>query len=97
MSGALTALLFGFNRGVWLWASVSEMRVLNAFSFVLIACTFFAWMIQPQRKGFLYATLLIFGLSMTNHQTVGVMGLALLTRDDDKVRPRKLSAPAARC
>ena len=78
MVGVSTALLFGFNRGVWLWASVSEMRVLNAFSFVLIACTFFAWLIQPQRKGFLYATLLIFGLSMTNHQTVGVMALALV-------------------
>jgi tetratricopeptide (TPR) repeat protein len=76
--GMSTALLFGFNRGVWLWASVSEMRVLNAFSFVLIACTFFAWVIQPQRKGYLYATLLIFGLSMTNHQTVGIMALALV-------------------
>ncbi len=76
--GVSSALLFGFNRGVWLWASVSEMRVLNAFSFVLIACTFFAWMIQPRRKGFLYATLLIYGLSMTNHQTVAVMALALV-------------------
>ena len=76
--GVSSSLLFGFNRGVWLWACVSEMRVLNAFSFVLIACTFFAWMIQPQRRGFLYATLLIFGLSMTNHQTVGVMALALV-------------------
>ena len=76
--GMSTSLLFGFNRGVWLWSCVSEMRVLNAFSFVLIACTFFAWMTQPQRRGFLYATLLIFGLSMTNHQTVGVMALALV-------------------
>ena len=73
-----TSLLFGFNRGVWLWACVSEMRVLNVFSFVLMACTFFAWTIQPQRKGFLYATLLIFGLSMTNHQTVTVMAGALV-------------------
>ena len=78
MVGVSTSLLFGFNRGVWLWSCVSEMRVLNAFSFVLIACTFFAWMTQPQRKGFLYATLLIFGLSMTNHQTVAVMALALV-------------------
>jgi len=76
--GASSALLFGFNRGVWLWASVSEMRVLNVFSFVLIGCTFFAWLIQPKRKGFLYATLLIFGLSMTNHQTVSVMAGALV-------------------
>lgn len=76
--GMSTALLFGFNRGVWLWACVSEMRVLNVFSFVLIGCTFFAWMIQPHRKGFLYATLLIFGLSITNHQTVTVMAGALV-------------------
>ncbi len=76
--GISMSLLFGFNRGVWLWACVSEMRVLNAFSFVLIACTFFGWLTQPQRKGFLYATLLIFGLSMTNHQTVGVMAGALV-------------------
>jgi hypothetical protein len=27
MVGVSTGLLFGFNRGVWLWASVSEMRV----------------------------------------------------------------------
>jgi len=73
-----TSLLFGFNRGVWLWASVSEMRVLNAFSFILIAYTFFAWMIQPKRLGFLCASLLIYGLSMTNHQTVAVMVGALV-------------------
>jgi len=76
--GVSSSLLFGFNRGVWLWASVSEMRVLNAFSFILIACFFFAWMVQPQRKGFLYASLLTYGLSMTNHQTVAVMALALV-------------------
>ena len=76
--GTSASLLFGFNRGVWLWASVSEMRVLNAFSFILIACFFFAWMVQPRRKGFLYASLLTYGLSMTNHQTVAVMALALV-------------------
>lgn len=76
--GASASLLFGFNRGVWLWASVSEMRVLNAFSFILITCFFFAWMMRPQRKGFLYAALLTYGLSMTNHQTVAVMAGALV-------------------
>ena len=76
--GISTSLLFGFNRGVWLWASVSEMRVLNAFSFILIAYTFFAWMIQPKRLGYLCASLLIYGLSMTNHQTVAVMVGALV-------------------
>src|ERR1035437_46429 len=70
--GISSALLFGFNRGVWLWACVSEMRVLNVFSFILISCMFFAWMIEPTRRFFLYATLLLFGLSTTNHQTIAV-------------------------
>jgi tetratricopeptide (TPR) repeat protein len=70
---ASTALLFGFNRGVWLWACVSEMRVLNQFSFVLTTCTFFAWTVQPNRRGFLYATLLLFAMSFANHQTSAVM------------------------
>jgi hypothetical protein len=71
--GASTAILFGFNRGVWLWACVSEMRVLNVFSFVLISCMFFIWAVQPHRRGFLYATLLLFAGSLANHQTVAVM------------------------
>ncbi len=75
--GASAALLFGFNRGVWLWACVSEMRVLNVFSFVLISCIFFIWTIQPHRLGFLYTTILIFGLSLANHQTISVMVIPL--------------------
>ncbi len=73
--GASCALLFGFNRGVWLWACVSEMRVLNVFSFILTSCVFFAWTIQPHRRGFLNVMLLIFGLSLSNHQTIAVMAI----------------------
>ena len=75
--GVSSGLLFGFNRGVWLWACVSEMRVLNVFSFVLIACIFFIWMLQPERRFFLYATLLLLGLSLANHQTVAIMAIPL--------------------
>ena len=70
-----TALLFGFNRGVWLWACVSEMRVLNVFSFVLLGCVLFAWIVQPYRRGFLYTALFLFGLSLANHQTIAVMAI----------------------
>lgn len=71
--GATSALLFGFNRGVWLWACVPEMRVLNVFMFIITACTFFAWMMRPQRHGFLYATILLYALGISNHQTILVM------------------------
>jgi tetratricopeptide (TPR) repeat protein len=71
--GSAVALLFGFNRGVWLWACVPEMRVLNVFMFIITACTFFAWMMRPQRHGFLYATILMYALGIANHQTIVVM------------------------
>ena len=71
--GATSALLFGFNRGVWLWACVPEMRVLNVFMFIITACTFFAWMMRPQRHGFLYVTILMYALGIANHQTIMVM------------------------
>ena len=76
--GAAIALLFGFNRGVWLWACVPEMRVLNVFMFILTACIFFAWMMRPERHAYLYATILIYGLGISNHQTIAVMGLPLV-------------------
>jgi tetratricopeptide (TPR) repeat protein len=76
--GMASALLFGFNRGVWLWACVPEMRVLNVFMFIITACTFFAWMMRPQRHGFLYATILLYALGIANHQTIVVMALPFM-------------------
>lgn len=76
--GSCAALLFGFNRGVWLWASVPEMRVLNVFMFILTACTFFAWMMRPQRYALLYATVLIYALGLGVHMTIVVMVLPFL-------------------
>ena len=76
--GATVALLFGFNRGVWLWACVPEMRVLNVFMFIITACTFFAWMMRPQRHAFLYATILLYALGISNHQTIAVMAVPFM-------------------
>jgi tetratricopeptide (TPR) repeat protein len=76
--GSCASLLFAFNRGVWLWACVPEMRVLNVFMFVITACTFFAWMMRPEQHKFLYATILLYGLGITNHQTIAVMVVPFL-------------------
>jgi len=75
--GATVALLFGFNRGVWLWACVPEMRVLNVFMFIITACTFFAWMMRPQRHGFLYVTILLYALGLSFSYSVRVHYRAL--------------------
>lgn len=71
--GAAAAMLFAFNRGIWQWACVPEMRALNVFSFVATTCILFAWMMRPEKHGLLYVLLAIWGLSLANHQTVIVM------------------------
>ena len=71
--GVATAMLFAFNRGVWQWACVPEMRVLNAFSFVATTCILFAWVMRPEKHRYLYALMLVWGLSLANHQTIVVM------------------------
>ena len=64
--GVSTALLFGFNRTVWYWACVPEMQALYTLLFVLMTCAFLAWAMHPHRRGFLYAALLLFALSLAN-------------------------------
>ncbi|MCX6997720.1 MAG: DUF2723 domain-containing protein [Kiritimatiellaeota bacterium] len=76
--GLFVGLMFAFNRGVWLWASVPEMRVLSVFMFMLTTFAFFHWMQQPERRGRLYLTLLIYGLGASNHQTILVMAPPLM-------------------
>lgn len=76
--GMFAALMFAFNRGVWLWACVPECRVLNQFLFVVVTCFFFAWMMRPERHAYMYATIFVYALSIANHQTVVVMAAPLL-------------------
>ncbi len=72
-TGSSVALLFGFNRVVWLWACVPETRILNTLIFILAVFTFSAWMMRPERQMYLYVTILIFGLGIANHQIIVMM------------------------
>lgn len=76
-AGASAALLFGFTRGVWLWAGVSEMRILSVFTFMLIGCFMMIWICNPRRRRYLYFSLLSLGLGTANHMTVLVMLLPI--------------------
>lgn len=77
-AGLFAGLMFAFNRGVWLWSCVPEMRILSVFMFMLTAFVFFKWMMQPERRGLLLAAVFIFGLGIANHQTTSVMLVPLI-------------------
>ena len=77
-AGSSAALMFGFDRVVWLWACVPEEKIVNTFMSILTVFTFFCWMLRPERRGYLYATILIFGLSLANHQILVMMLVAFI-------------------
>ena len=72
-SGIFAGLMFAFNRGVWLWSCVPEMRILSVFMFTLTALLFFNWMLRPERLWLLLLTVFFYGLGIANHQTLTVM------------------------
>lgn len=72
-TGIFVGLMFAFNRGVWLWSCVPEMRILSVFMFVLTAFLFFKWMLRPERLWLLLLTMYLYGLGIANHQTLTVM------------------------
>ncbi|TAN35886.1 MAG: DUF2723 domain-containing protein [Verrucomicrobia bacterium] len=72
-TGIFVGLMFAFNRGVWLWSCVPEMRILSVFMFVLTAFLFLKWMLRPERLWLLLLTTYLYGLGIANHQTLTVM------------------------
>lgn len=77
-AGLFAGLMFAFNRGVWLWSCVPEMRILSVFMYMLTAFVFFKWMLQPERRGLFLTAIFIFGLGIANHQTTSVMLVPLM-------------------
>jgi len=80
-TGLFAGLMFAFNRGVWLWSCVPEMRILSVFMFILTAFLFFKWMLYPQQRWLLLLALFIYGLGIANHQTLTVMAAPFTLTD----------------
>jgi hypothetical protein len=71
--GLSTALLFGFTHAAWSQACVPNERELTTLFHVIMACAFLAWMAQPERRFFLYLSALLFGMGLTECQSIAWM------------------------
>ena len=60
--GVSTALLFGFNHGVWHWACMPEQRALQTLLVVSAFCAFLTWLVRPDRHGYLYIAVALFAV-----------------------------------
>ncbi len=88
--GVSAGLVLAFSPVMWSQAVIVEVYALNAFFQIFIALLLYRWMARPADRHVLYAMAFLFGLGLTNHQTLLFFALALalgiLARDPDLFR-----------
>ena len=76
-SGIAGGLLLAFGQGMWSQAVIAEVYTLNILFQSLVLAFLYRWMRNPEKTGWLLLCGFIFGLGITNHQTLLFMGLAM--------------------
>lgn len=75
--GVAGGLLLAFSPVMWSQAVIVEVYSLNALFQMLVMLFLYRWMSRPREDVSLYALAFLFGLGLTNHQTLMFLGLAL--------------------
>ncbi|HPF98601.1 MAG TPA: DUF2723 domain-containing protein [Kiritimatiellia bacterium] len=78
VGGVAGGLLLAFSPVLWSQSVIVEVYALNAFFQGLIILLVYRWMCRPREDSILYATAFIFGLGLTNHQTLLFVAPGLL-------------------
>jgi len=78
VGGVTAGLLLAFSPVLWSQSVIVEVYSLNAFFLMLIILLAYRWMCRPKDDKILYVTAFIFGLGLTNHQTLLFISIGLL-------------------
>ena len=85
VGGVAGGLLFAFSSVLWSQSVIVEVYSLNAFFLCLILLLTYRWMCRPHEDATLYIVAFMFGLGLTNHQSLlfAIVGLvaAIFLRD----------------
>ncbi|MBP7274611.1 MAG: DUF2723 domain-containing protein, partial [Kiritimatiellae bacterium] len=75
--GVAAGLLLAFSPVLWSQSTIAEVYSLNTLFQVLVMVLLYRWMARPRSVVPLYAMAFVFGLGLTNHQTLLFLGIAL--------------------
>ncbi|MCX7817790.1 MAG: DUF2723 domain-containing protein [Kiritimatiellae bacterium] len=88
--GVSAGLVLAFSPVMWSQSVIAEVYALNAFFQLFIALLLYRWVARPADRHILYAIGFLFGLGLTNHQTllffVFAFAIAILIRDPELFR-----------
>ena len=76
-AGISGGLLLAFSPVLWSQSVIVEVYSLNAFFQMLVLLLTYMWMCRPKSDTLLFLAAFLFGLGLTNHQTLLFLGLAL--------------------
>lgn len=77
VSGFVAAMLLGFNGFMWSQAVIVEVYPFSVLSLLITLCLLLRWMYAPHQMRYLYWAALVFGICITNHQTLLVAAMGL--------------------
>ena len=95
-AGISGGLLLAFSPVLWSQSVIVEVYSLNALFQMGVLLLIYMWMCRPKSDVLLYVAAFLFGLGLTNHQTLLFLGLALavavLLKDANLFRDFALAA-----
>ncbi|MDY0145206.1 MAG: DUF2723 domain-containing protein [Kiritimatiellia bacterium] len=77
VAGVSGGLLLAFSPVLWSQSVIVEVYSLNAFFQMIVLLLIYMWMCRPKNDTLLFLAAFLFGLGLTNHQTLLFLGLAL--------------------
>src|SRR5438132_2283177 len=77
LAGYVAGLLIGFNGFMWSQAVIVEVYPFSLLSFVGVLCCLLRWIYAPHQRRYLYWTLFLFGICITNHTTLIVAAMGI--------------------
>ncbi len=79
ITGVTGGLLFAFSPVLWSQSTIVEVYSMNAFFLMIVLVLVYMWMCRPHDDRLMYGIAFLFGLGLTNHQSLLFLGLALFT------------------
>ena len=78
VGGITSGLLLAFSPVLWSQSTIVEVYSLNAMFMTLTMLLLYRFMCRPKEESTLYILAFVFGLGLTNHQTLIFLGPAML-------------------
>ena len=76
-SSVSAALMLGFSPAMWSQSVITEVYTLNACFLIATLALLYRWSFDTERRGWLYLASFAWGMSLTNHQTLLLLTVAL--------------------